>query len=157
MVSKRIWPTRTEDLRERQGFRRGQNDDNFEKANKVPGDVENNIPVLDDGGDLKDGGKSFDDIKLKKSSTRTVTNNYQVLITDEIIWVDTTAGDLTITMISAVGITGQTFTIEKIDDTDNKVIIVGSRAELINSDASFDLLLQYESVKPTSTGTGFLI
>lgn len=157
MTSKRIWATRTEDYRERQGFRRAQNDDNFEKANKVPGDVENNIPILDDEGDLKDSGYSFDDVKLKKSQTRTVTSDYQVVISDEIIWVDASSGAITITMISATDITGQTFIIEKIDSSNNAVTIAGNGSETINGDPSFDLLLQYESVEPTSTGTGFLI
>lgn len=154
MVSKRIWPTRTEDLRERQGFRRGQNDDNFEKANKVTGDVENNIPTLTGDGDLKDSGKSFSDVKLKKSSTRTITSDYQIVESDEIIWIDAGAGDVTVTVMDPTNITGQTFEIQRIDSSSNTAFVSGG-AFLINGQAIVELKRQKDYIKPTSIGSEY--
>ena len=152
---KRVWPTRTDDRREVQGFRRSQNDDNFEKANKVPGDVENNIPILDGDGDLKDSGYSFDDVKLKKSSLRTVINDYQIVLSDGIIWVDASSGPVEITLISANGITGQEFEIKKIDSTFNEVTVSASGAETIYNDTEFILYLEGETIDPRSDGSNF--
>ena len=150
-------PPRTEDPRERDAWRRTQDDDNFSKANKVVGGTENNIVTLTDDGDIQDSGKSFDDVILKKRRTVTVSVDYTVLVLDEIIWVDATAGDVTITLFPAATIQGQEFIIEKIDSTFNKVTVAGSGGDLVNGDPSFDLLLKYESVQPRSTGAGYLI
>lgn len=156
MVSKLIWPTRTESVRERQAFRRQQNDDNFEKANKVVGGTEDNIVTLTADGDIQDSGKSFDDVKLKKANTVTVVADYTVLEINEIIWVDASAGPVIITLFPSATIQGQEFIVEKIDDTTNAVTVAGD-GETVNGDPSFDLLLQYESVQPRSTGAGYLI
>ena len=148
---------RTEDTRERDGWRRLQDDDNFLKANKVVGGTEDNIVTLTIDGDIQDSGLSFDDVKLKKAKVVTVTIDYTVLEIDEVIWVDASAGDVTITLFPASTIKGQEFIIEKIDSTTNKVIVAGSGSETVNGDPSFDLLLQYESVQPRSTGSNYLI
>jgi len=121
----------------------------------VPGDVENNIPILDGDGDLKDSGLSFDDVKLKKSSTRTVTNDYQIVLLDEIIWIDATAGDVTVTVLDPTGITGQTFEIQRIDDSNNTALVSGG-VFLINGQSIVELKRQKDYIKPTSTGTGYL-
>ena len=57
---------------------------------------------------------------------------------------------------------GQTFKIEKIDSSSNKVTVKGDGSELINGNNEFDLLFQYESVEPTAspisdTGSDWLI
>lgn len=148
---------RTDNLRERDGWRRGQDDDNFLKANKVIGGTENNIVTLTSDGDIQDSGLSFDDVKLKKARVVTVTADYTVLELDEVIWVDASAGDVTITLFPAATIQGQEFIVEKIDSTTNKVIVAGDGSETVNGDPSFDLLLQYESVQPRSTGSNYLI
>lgn len=150
-------PPRTEDLRERDAWRRVQDDDNFSKANKVVGGTENNIVTLTDDGDIQDSGKSFDDVKLKKARVVTVSVDYEALEIDEIIWVDASAGDVTITLYPSATIQGQEFIVEKIDTTFNKVIVAGAGSDTVNGDPSFDLLLQYESVQPRSTGAGYLI
>lgn len=154
-VKKRI--PRTEDPRERDRWRVGQDDDNFLKANKVVGGTENNIVTLTNDGDIQDSGKSFDDVKLKKARTVTVSSDYSVLLLDEIIWVDASGGPVTVTLYPSASIQGQEFIVEKIDATFNEVTVAGSGSEKVNGDPSFDLLLQYESVQPRSTGTGYLI
>lgn len=126
------------------------------KADKVEGGAENNIVTLDSVGNIQDSGKSFSDVVLKKRSSITVDSDYEVLVADEIIWVDASAGPTLITLYPSLTIAGQTFIIEKIDSTDNYVRVAGD-SETINDDSYFDLLLQYESVEPTSTGDGYLI
>lgn len=154
-------PPRTNDPRELEAWRRGQDDDNFDKIDKVPGAEDGNIPIFDDEGGLEDSGLSFDDVKLKKSTTKTVETDYTILISDEVIWVDASSGIITITLttvLEALGVdSGQTFKIEKIDSTDNKVIIEGDDSETINGELTFELLLQYESVEPTAAPTEWLI
>lgn len=56
---------RTNDPRERDGWRRHQDDDNSLKANKIVGGVEDNVVTLADDGDIKDSGVGIDDISLK--------------------------------------------------------------------------------------------
>lgn len=148
---------RSEDVRERDRWRIGQDDDNFLKANKVIGGTEDNIITLTSDGDIQDSGKSFDDVKLKKARTVTVSIDYAVLLLDEVIWVDATLGDVIITLYPAATIQGQEFIIEKIDSSTNKVTVAGNGSETVNGDPSFDLLLQYESVQPRSTGSNYLI
>lgn len=150
-------PPRTEDTRERDAWRRVQDDDNFSKANKVVGGTENNIVTLTDDGDIQDSGKSFDDVKLKKARTVTTSVDYEALEIDEVIWVDASLGDVTITLYPSATIQGQEFIVEKIDSTFNKVIVAGSGSDTVNGGPTFDLLLQYESVQPRSTGAGYLI
>lgn len=156
-MAKRLRIPRTEGVRERDRWRLEQDDDNSKKIDKVVGAPEDNIPVFDDEGGLKDSGKSFDDVQLKKQQTRTVTGNYTVVVSDVIIWVDASGGPVTVTLLSAAGITGQDMIIEKIDSTFNEVTVAADGSETINGDPSFDLLLQYESIQPTSTGAGWLI
>ncbi len=86
---------------------------------------------------------------------RTITSSYIVLVTDKMIWVDATAGDITVTLPSAVDNSGYEWIIEKIDSSVNKVII--ATADTINGDTSFNLLAQYESARPQSDGTVYWI
>ncbi len=150
-------PPRTEDPRERDAWRRVQDDEDSTKANKVINGTAGNIVTLTNDGDIKDSGKSFTGVQLKKREAVTITSDYEPTFLDEIIWVDDTAGDVKVTLPPSATIKGQTFTIEKISDTTNKSTVAATGAETINGDPSFDLLLQYESVEPTSTGAGYLI
>lgn len=96
----------------------------------------------------------------RRMGTKTIDfsmSPYQIELTDEIIWVDATDGPTELLLLSAVNIDGQTYSIEKIDETSNIVKTTTSGSETINGDSSFDLLYQYESIKPTSTGSGWLI
>lgn len=157
MTATKKRPPRTDNTRERDAWRRGQDDDNFIKANKVVGGSTNNIVTLKSDGDIQDSGKSFNDVLLKKRATKTVTTDYSVLLLDEVIWVDATAENVTITLYPSADINGQEFIIEKIDSTTNTVTVAAQGSDTVNGDPSFDLLLQYESVQPRSTGAGYLI
>jgi hypothetical protein len=84
-------------------------------------------------------------------SVRTEIADYTVTSSDKMIWVDATAGNITITLPDASFNTGYEWIIEKIDSTANLVTIAA--ADTINGDASFDLLAQYESIRPQSNGS----
>ncbi len=61
-----------------------------------------------------------------------ITEDYTVLATDAIILADATAGNITVTLPTAVGIAGRVYIIKKTDTTSNKVIIEGNGVETIN-------------------------
>ena len=73
----------------------------------------------------------------REFSSPIVTGDYTVLITDGTVRVDATSGDITITMpLSTAGV-GYMYNIKRIDlVTANKVTIVGSGGELIDSKAA---------------------
>jgi len=64
-MTSRKRPPRTEDPREIAAWRRSQDDDNFDKANKVVGGTANNIAILAADGDIKDGGVSIFDVAIE--------------------------------------------------------------------------------------------
>lgn len=75
-------------------------------------------------------------------SVTSITADYTVLATDAIILADATAGDITVTMLTAVGLIGRVFMIKKIDTSANKVIIEGDGTETINLELSQELLFE---------------
>jgi len=157
--SKSIWPTRTKNEREVQAYRRQQNDDNFSKANKINGGTENNVVTLDSSGDIKDSGVAISSVKLREENKVYVSADYNVTENDEIVYVKCSTVDITVTLPAS---SDRTFIVQKIDSTSNKVIVVGQTGETINSDSSFEILWQYESIEPTKvnkafTGTDWLI
>ena len=99
----------------------------------------------------------FADIMYRNRLNRTVTADYTATLGDEIIWVDASAGMVTITLYPSATIAGREFIIEKIDTSANVVRIAGNGIETVNGDPYFDLLLQYESVNPRSTGSEYII
>jgi hypothetical protein len=67
MVTKKRRPPRTNDPREIEAWRRGQDDDNFDKIDKVPDAEPGNIPEFDGEGGLVDSGDSIDDIETRST------------------------------------------------------------------------------------------
>jgi hypothetical protein len=79
------------------------------------------------------------------------TTPYVVGDDEFILLVDATAGDITIQLPSAADI-GRTLEIKKVDSSANKVIIDPDGAELIEGDATLELLFEGESVPLVSDG-----
>lgn len=77
------------------------------------------------------------------------SGNYNILKSDEKIYILCTSSDITVTLPADAGT--RTYHIEKIDSTEFKGIVQGQSGELINGETTFELLEQYESVKPTKT------
>lgn len=70
---------------------------------------------------------------------RTVTANTSINRLDDLLYVDCTAGDITITMETAVGADGRPHTIMKSDSSANSVIIDGNGSETINGAATYEI------------------
>jgi hypothetical protein len=82
-----------------------------------------------------------------------VSTTPYVLGEDEfILLVDATAGDITIQLHPAADIPGRTLEVKKIDASANKVIIDADGADLIEGDATLELLFEGESVPLVSDG-----
>ena len=60
-------PPRTNDPREIESWRRGQDDDNFDKVDKVPAAEPGNIPEFDNEGGIEDSGSSIEDIETRST------------------------------------------------------------------------------------------
>jgi len=148
---------RSDDVRELEGWRRSLTDTSEKKADKVIGAADGDLAGLDSTGNLTDSGIAADNVQLRAIPSQTVNTDYQVLYEDQTIWADATAGDVTLTLVDAGKAKWREWIIEKIDSSSNKVIIAGAGADTINGSATFELLAQYESVRPQSTGTEYLI
>lgn len=89
--------------------------------------------------------------------TRTVTGNYTVLSTDEVIYADASSGAITITLPAAASSTDKRVVVKKIDSTRNIVTVDGNASELVEDETSFDLLLQGEAITLLCDGTEWRI
>jgi hypothetical protein len=113
------------------------------------------IPRSDDVREIEGWRRSItqdlNDAQLRAMARTTVTGNTTLTLAHQMVWVDASGGAVTITMPAAADHAGVEWIIEKIDSTANLVTIAA--ADTINGDASFDLLAQYESIRPQSNGS----
>ncbi|MCI5059298.1 MAG: hypothetical protein MRY83_24505, partial [Flavobacteriales bacterium] len=72
------------------------------------------------------------DIPASNSNFTSVAANYTALTTDEVIFVDASSGDVTITLPTASGNTGKKYRIKKFEASANNVIIDGDGTETID-------------------------
>lgn len=86
-----------------------------------------------------------------------VTTTYTILASDETILADASGGAFTVTLPTAVGITGKRYSIKKTDSSTNAVTVDGDGAETIDGDANFELALQDEVIGLVSDGTEWWI
>lgn len=80
------------------------------------------------------------------SSSRDITGS------DYILLVDASSGDVTLTLPAASLIKGRMLEVKKIDSTVNKVIIDAAGSDVIDGDATLELLYQDEAVPIVSDG-----
>lgn len=86
----------------------------------------------------------------------TVTEDYTPSETDHTILVDATTATVTITLPSAVGITGKLYGIKKLDNV-NDVTIDGDGSEEIDGAVDQTISTQYGYISVQSDGTGWHI
>ncbi|MCI5056881.1 MAG: hypothetical protein MRY83_12275 [Flavobacteriales bacterium] len=91
------------------------------------------------------------------SPISTQSANYTALITDEVILVDASAGDVTITLPTASGIAGKKYYFKKDDGTANNVIIDGNGAETIDGNATVSTNVAFQGWTMISDGTNWKI
>lgn len=90
-------------------------------------------------------------------SVKTKTTAYTVLNSDGLVLADATSATFTLTLPTAVGITGRQIRLKKTDSSDNKVTIDGNSTETIDGALTFDLLVQNHSVSLVSDGANWFI
>jgi len=81
----------------------------------------------------------------------TKTIDYTATVNDYMLIVDTTSGDVTITLPSASATYRREYVIKKIDNSTNSVII--SSSDSVDGDSTFNINSQYVSIKVKSDGT----
>lgn len=86
-----------------------------------------------------------------------VNVNYTALSTDDLIVVDAGSGIRTITLPTAVGITGKKYIIKKVDSSANAVVIDANASETIDGGLTFSLFNTTDLVEIVSNGTGWYI
>jgi hypothetical protein len=94
-------------------------------------------------------------------STATVSTtsvDYTVLPNDQIIFASASVlGNITLTLPTAVGVTGKQYIIKKVDPSRNLVIVDGSGTETIDGSATQSLNVQYEALTIVSDGSNWMI
>jgi hypothetical protein len=73
---------------------------------------------------------------------KAVTQNYTVLATDHMIFVNASGGNITITLPTAVGIIGRQYIIKRVEGSANSVTIDPNASETIEGDATMSLVGQ---------------
>jgi hypothetical protein len=94
---------------------------------------------------------------LTKKRIRTVTAAYVMLINDETILADGTAGAMPITLPSAAGLAGVTKKIKKIDSTGNVITINTTSSQTIDGVTSKTLTAQWQTITVFSDGLNWLV
>lgn len=87
-----------------------------------------------------------------QKSVRTVSTNYTALASDYMIGVDTTAGNVTVTLPTAASAVGQAYVVKKVAGANNAVID-GNGAETIDGAATQTITTLWASMTVRSTGT----
>jgi len=83
--------------------------------------------------------------------------SYAVLLTDDVILGTSGAGGITATLPTAVGITGKTYDIVKVDAGAGALTVDGNGAETINGAATYSLPNQWDTVTVISDGTNWIV
>lgn len=118
-------------------------------------DIHNALEILLTSSD--DGAASFTAFvaKYRNFSNPVVTGDYTILVTDGLIRVDATAGDITITAHPVVEGLGYIYTIKRIDETANTVLAEGDGTELIDSHTGGVEVDPLDALKIKANSTGW--
>lgn len=84
------------------------------------------------------------------------TANYTATNTDDVILVDASAGAVTISLPTAVGIAGRSYHVKKTDSSANAVIVDPNGTETIDGQATTSLTSQYETLSVESNGANWV-
>jgi hypothetical protein len=83
--------------------------------------------------------------------------DYSITTSDAVISVDASGAGRTMTLPTAVGVTGRTYTIKKSDSSSNTVTIATSSAQTIDGGSTAVIRVQYASVTVISNGSNWQI
>lgn len=103
---------------------------------------------------LVDTGASFIQVGDAAAGFAVVTKtaNYTITSADQVIFVDTTAGDITITLPAASTVVGKAFTVKKISSDGYRVTIARTGADLLDGETSQVYIAPMTSVTWVSDG-----
>ncbi len=87
----------------------------------------------------------------------TKTTTYSITTADYTINCDATGGAFTVTLPTAVGITGQLFVIRKVDSTFSAITIATTSSQTIDGVTTRTLSTQYDSMTVQSNGSNWVI
>lgn len=106
---------------------------------------------------VTDAGSGVALVTIGSRSITTKTSDYTITSADNMILVDASAGDVTVTLPTAVGISGVEYVIKKIDSSSNFVIIEGNGSQTIDGETDQRTDGQYTSITVVSNGTNWFI
>lgn len=87
----------------------------------------------------------------------TKTANYTATSSDETILGNASTGNITITLPTAVGATGKTYIVKKIDSSANVVIVATTSSQTIDGVTTRNVVSQYDSVQVQTDGANWFI
>lgn len=90
-------------------------------------------------------------------STTSKTGAYTATDSDDVILCSASGGAFTITLPTAVGISGRVYHIKKTDSSTNAVTIAGNGSETIDGATTQTLTIQYESMSVVSDGSNWSV
>lgn len=93
----------------------------------------------------------------KKLNIKAVTANYAVDNDYDVFTVDTTAGNVTVSLPAAVLHSGRVINIKRMDGSANTLTVDGNGSETIDGSATLLIPTQYESFTLLCDGTGWII
>jgi hypothetical protein len=92
-----------------------------------------------------------------RSAIRNITGNTSIADTDEYIFASATGGAVTVTLPSASGRDGQTYTIKKTDNSSNNVTVATSSSQFIDGANPYSLTTQWMYVIIVANGGNWMI
>ena len=129
-------------------------------ASSSTGDVTLSLPQsINSGASPTFNGANFTGIPSAgvTYSYATKTSAYTILSTDYTIGGDATSASFAVTLPTAVGKTGQSFVIKKIDSSANTVTVATTSSQTIDGATTYVMGYQYQSVTVQSNGSNWLI
>jgi len=85
------------------------------------------------------------------------TANYTLTTVDQVVTADATSAAFTVTLPTAVGVTGKTYTIKKVDTGSNAVAVATTSSQTIDGVASFALSTAQATVTVISDGANWRV
>ena len=110
---------------------------------------------VSDGGNLVISGNADILGGLLTSKIVTQTNNYTLALTDLTVLANAAGGAFTLTLPTAVGATGQRYTMKKIDSSGNAVTIATTSAQTIDGASTATLPRQWSQITVMSDGANW--
>jgi len=119
----------------------------------VPGTV---LPIANGGTGATTAAGAVNALIIAPSAVKTTT--YAILTTDSAVLTDATSGSFTVTLPTAVGVAGKTYTIKRTDQTlANAVTIATTSSQTIDGATTRKLCTQYEQFTIVSDGSNWQV